>query len=154
MFLNLENIKPIESVDWLSIPSEEYGVMKEECYKVGKYELIMLKNPITVSNESLVDISYSMIAKLEGKNVLTINIERDDLRALADRFHCNVKEVQEDYKTKSNYGDWSYVLYSKEDREVLEKYTGDFNVQDLSIYFYETLLDTLECFDEMEKLFK
>ncbi len=154
MYLDLNNIKPIESVNWISIPSEKYGIMKDECYKVGKYELIMLKNPITVSNENLVDIAYSMIAKLDGKNVLTINVERDDLRALANHFHCNIRDVQEDYKTKSNYGDWSYVLYSNGDREVIEKYNGDFNVQDLSLYFYETLLDTLECFDEMEKLYK
>jgi len=154
MYFDLENIKPISSISWHSIPSEDYGLMKEECYKAGNYELLMFKNPLTASNENLVDIAYSMIVKLNGKNILTINVERDDLRALADSFHCNVKEVQEDYNTKSNYGDWNYVLYSHNEREVLEKYTGNFEVQDLSLYFCDTLLDTLESFDDMEKLYK
>ncbi len=152
MYLDIDCLKPITSLSWHSVPSEEYGIIKEECYKVGKYKLLMYKKPLILSNESLVEIEYSMIVKLDGENILTINLEKDDLRALSIKFNCSLKEMQSEYKTKSNYGSLHCVLYSSNDKEDLGIYTGDMDIMSLRLFFIETLLDTLECFDEVEAL--
>lgn len=153
MYLDIDELKPINSLSWHSIPSEEYGIIKKECYKVGKYELLMFKNPLILGNEALVEIEYSMIAKLNGNNVLTINLEKDDLRALSKSFNCSLKDIQEDYHTKKNYGKLHSVLYSSNDKEDLGIYTGENDIMSLRLFFVETLLDALDCFDEIEPLF-
>lgn len=154
MYLDLDNMKPITSLSWHSIPSEKYGIIKDECYKVGNYKLIMLKQPLTLSNENIVEIEYSMIVKYNNDNILTINLEKDDLRALALKFNCSLKEMQEEYNTKGVYGPLHSVLYSNNEREDLGIYTGDKNIRDLSLFFIDTLLDALECFDELEPLYE
>ncbi|MGD6732001.1 MAG: hypothetical protein ACPKMZ_13140 [Pleomorphochaeta sp.] len=153
MYIDNYNLKPLDALAWHSVPSDEYGVLKDECYKVGEYELIMLKNPITMSNENLVEIEYSMVAKKNGKIILAINLEKDDLKGLAASFGCSLKDVQEDYKTKSYYGPKHCVLYSHDEKEDMGVYTGDTDLMSLRIFFMDILLDTLDCLDEVEKLY-
>ena len=153
MNIDTNNLLPLDALAWHSLPSEEYGVIKEECYKVGDYELIMLKAPMTLGNENLAYIEYSMIAKLNGEMVLAINLEKDDLRELGSFFGCSLKQIQEDYKTKSNYGPQHCVLYSHDEKEDMGVYTGETDLMSLKIFFMEVLLDTLDCLDDVEKLY-
>ncbi len=154
MIVAKENLLPLDSLTWHSIPSEDYGVVNDECYKVNKYELKLLKNPLTLSGENLVAIEYSMIVKVDGDIILALNLEKDDLRALSSSFGCSLREIQEDYKTKSNYGPLHCVLYSHEEKEDMGQYTGEMDLMTLRIFFMDILLDTLDCFDEVEKLYK
>jgi hypothetical protein len=64
-----------------------------------------------------------------------------------------VKDIQEDYKTKSYYGPKHCVLYSHEEKEDMGVYTGDTDLMSLRIFFMDVLLDTLDCLDEVEKLY-
>lgn len=153
MYVDRDNLVPLDALTWHSLPSEEYGLIKEECYKAGEYELKMFKEPFTLGNENLVYIEYAMIAKLNGKPILAINLEKDDLRALADSFGCSLRQIQEDYKTKSNYGPIHCVLYSHDEKEDMGVYTGETDLMSLRLFFIETLLDTLDCCDEIVKLF-
>jgi hypothetical protein len=154
MLVDKHNFKPLNSLSWHSVPSETYGVIKDECYKVGDFELKMLKNPLTQSQENLVFIDYAMIAKYKGKIILAINLEKDDLRALATSFGCSLKDIQEEYKTKSYYGPIHCVLYSSDEKEDMGVYTGETDLMSLRIFFIEVILDTLDCLDEVEKLYQ
>jgi hypothetical protein len=153
MYLDIDELKKIDNLTWHSIPSDKFGIIKDECYKAGDYELIMLRNPVTISNESLVAIEYSMIVKLNGNNVLTVNLEKDDLRALSSSFGCKLKDMQEEYDTKSNYGPIHTVLYSYEDKEDLGVYNGETDLMSIKMFFIELLMDTLDCDEELEPLF-
>lgn len=153
MQVDINDLKPLDALAWHSVPSEEYGIVKEECYKVGEYELIMLKTPLTLSQENLVFIEYSMIVKHKSKMILAINLEKDDIKGLATSFCCSIKSLQEEYKTKSYYGPLHCVLYSHDEKEDLGPYTGDTDLMSLKIFFMDVLLDTLDCMDEVEKLY-
>ncbi len=153
MDVDINKLLPLDSLAWHSLPSEDYGLIKDECYKVGKYELKMFKTPSTLSGENLVYIEYSMVAKLNGKTVLAVNLEKDDLRSLSSSFGCSLKEMQEEYKTKSNYGPLHCVLYSYGEKEDMGTYTGETDLMNMRIFFMEILLDTLDSLDDVEKLY-
>lgn len=152
MLLKQSEIKPMDSLSFHSAPDENTGIIKSEEYKVGPYFLRMLKNPLTRSGENLVDIQYSLAVLKDNKLVLAVNLERDDYRGLAELFHCSVKSIQEDHKTRSYYGPLKCVVYSADEKEDQGIYEGEMDLMSLRVFMLDIALDTLGCIDEIEKV--
>lgn len=150
MTVDKDDLKGIEAIDWNTVPAIDSGVVKDCRYKVGEYELRLLKNPATTGSDELIDIVYSMVL-LSGKDILLYgNIERDNLRALAASLGVSTKELQAEYKTHTYFGPLRTVMYTAEAKEEQEVYEGNLADNDVALYLADFILDAIDCLDEME----
>ncbi|AEV29984.1 hypothetical protein SpiGrapes_2208 [Sphaerochaeta pleomorpha str. Grapes] len=143
MLLDVTTVEPIEALSWHSLPDIQDGVMKDEIWKCGDLVCSLLDNPRCKSGEDLVSIPYAMSVKRGKDLVLVISLEQDDLRALSLKLGCSLKELQEDYQTKSNFGPLHGFVYSQE-REDLGVYDYPMDLQSLRVFFLDTICDTFD----------
>lgn len=149
MYIDLDDLKEIDKLAWHSVPDENSGIIKGESYSIGDFNVRLLKNPYTKSGEVLVDILYSFVV-LKGKQlILAVNLEREDYRGLADSFGCNVRELQEENKTRSYYGPLRCVVYNAEEKEDQGVYSGDTDLMSVRVFLMEIALDILDVDDEL-----
>jgi len=150
MTVDKDDLKCIKALDWNTVPAIQSGVVKGCRYKVGKYELRLLKNPATIGSDELIDIIYSMVL-LSGEDIMVYgNIERDNLRALAASLGVSTKELQSEYKTHTYFGPLRTVIYSAEEKEEQETYEGKLADNEVALYLADFILDAIDCLDEME----
>ncbi|MFA5448082.1 MAG: hypothetical protein WC233_07370 [Sphaerochaeta sp.] len=146
MFLDPDTQEPIDPLLWHSLPDESVRFVHR--YKIGSLIATLYRNPPSRSEESLVAIPYSLVVRREGRTILVISLEMEDLRALALRFGCSVRELQIEYHTKGNWGPLVAYLYTKEKREYLGPFIGELSFANAVSYLLEEALDTFDMVDD------
>lgn len=146
MLLDVTTVEPIDALSWHSLPDIQDGVLKDEVWKCGDLVCTLLDNPRCKSGEDLVLIPYAMSVKRGKDLVLVVSLEQDDLRSLSLKLGCSLKELQEDYGTKSNFGPLHGFIYSQE-REDLGIYDDPMDLQSLRVFFLDTVCDTFDIVD-------
>ncbi|MCH3917887.1 MAG: hypothetical protein LKE40_10655 [Spirochaetia bacterium] len=149
MVVDAKALREIGNLDWNTVPVITSGVSKGSHFRAGKFEFRLLRNPLTQSDDALIDVVYSMVVLLEDRLVLFADIERDNLRELAFSLGCSPKTLQEEYGTHTYFGPLRAVVYSADEKEEQEAYNGTLEVQDVRVYLADLLMDTLDCLDEM-----
>jgi hypothetical protein len=143
MFLDVATVEPIDTLFWHSIPDMQDGVMQDEIWKCGDLVCTMLDHPRCNSGEDLVSIPYAMGAQRDGELVLVVSLEQEDLRAFSLRLGCSLRELQEEYGTKSNFGPLHGFVYGQE-REDLGVYDDSMDLQTLRVFFLDAICDTFD----------
>lgn len=143
MFLDVAAVEPIDTLFWHSLPDTDDGVMHDEIWKCGNLVCTMLDHPRCKSGEDLVSIPYAMAVERDGELVLVVTLEQDDLRSLSLKLGCSLRELQEEYGTKSNFGPLHGFVYQA-DREDLGVYDDPMDLQTLRVFFLDTVCDTFD----------
>ncbi|MDT4760987.1 hypothetical protein [Sphaerochaeta sp. PS] len=152
MLLDVTTLEKIDPLMWHSLPDANDGIIADEIWKCGPVVCTMLKNPRCKSGEDLVSIPYAMAVK-RGKNlVLVVSLEQEDLRSLSLNLGCSLKELQQDYGTKSNFSELRAYIYSKDEREDLGPYEEKLDLQRLRLFFLDTVCDTLDIVEPPEQV--
>ncbi len=146
MFLDPDTQEPIDPLIWHSLPDESTRPMQQ--WRFGSLIGTIYKNPPSRSEESLVAIPYSLAVRRQEKTILVISLEMEDLRALAQRFGCSVRELQLEYHTKGNWGPLVAYLYTKEKREYLGPFMGELTFANAVSYLLEEALDTFDMIED------
>jgi hypothetical protein len=143
MFLDAATVGPIDVLSWHSLPDIQDGVMKDEIWKCGDLVCTLLKNPRCKNGEDLVCIPYAMSVKRGKTLIFVVSLEQEDLRSLSLKLGCSLKELQEDYQTKSNFGPLHGYAYAQ-NREDLGIYDDRMDLQSLRVFFLDTICDTFD----------
>lgn len=144
MLLDVATQQAIDPLIWHSFPDEKDGIISDEIWACGDLVCTLHKNPRCKSGEDLVSIPYSMIVKREGKTILGVSLEQEDLRALSYKLGLSLRELQDDYQTKGNFSELRGYLYTNETREDLGLYEDGLDLQSVRIFMLETVCDTFD----------
>jgi hypothetical protein len=148
MLLDSTTQPVVDPLIWHSFPDETDGVLTDERYRCGDLVCTLLKNPVCKSGEDLVNIPYSMVAQRDGKTILAVSLEQEDLRSLSYKLGCSLRSLQEDYQTKGYYSELRAYLYTNEYREDLGLYDGGLDLQSVRIFLLEAVCDTFDILEE------
>ncbi|MDD3903528.1 MAG: hypothetical protein WC136_00940 [Sphaerochaeta sp.] len=152
MLLDATTLKKIDSLTWHSLPDVSDGVLPDEVWKCGDLVCTILKNPRCKSGEDLVYIPYAIGVKRGTSLVLVVSLEQEDLRSLSLKLGCSLRELQEDYSTKSNFGELRAYIYTKEEREDLGLYEGKLDMHSVRLFLLDTVCDTLDIVSAPEQI--
>jgi hypothetical protein len=143
MVLDAATVEPIDVLSWHSLPDIQDGVIKDEIWKCGDLVCTLLRNPRCKNGEDLVSIPYAMSVKRGKALIFVVSLEQEDLRSLSLKLGCSLKELQEDYQTKSNFGPLHGYVYAQ-NREDLGIYDDRMDLQSLRVFFLDTICDTFD----------
>jgi len=154
MILDIMTLKKIDPLLWHSLPDVNDGVIHDEIWKCGKVVCTMLKSPACKSGEDLVLIPYAMAVTHNGKLILVVSLEQEDLRSLSLKLGCSLKELQSDFQTKGNFSEPRCFLYTRETREDLGPYEEKIDQQVLRLFFLDTVCDNLDILEAPVQVLK
>lgn len=165
MLVDFKTLSPIERIRWHLLPNPNDGWLLGEAYRCGDAFCILQKRPACISGDDLVAIEWaaSILRKKAHapkkihkpmdayELVLSISIDQEDLRALADTSGTDLRELQEEYGTKGYFGPLHCKVYSADEYEDLGVYEGANTLEDVRQFLLDTVCDTLDILDEPEE---
>lgn len=165
MLVSFKDLSPIEKIRWHFLPDPEDGWIPEETYQCGEAFCILQKQPACISKDDLIAIEWSasVFRKISPaprkprrpldayELVLSISIDQEDLRALAETSGSDLKELQEEYGTKGYFGPLHCKVYTDEEYEDLGQYENAAKLDDVRQFLLDTVCDTLDLVEEPEK---
>lgn len=146
MFLDPDTQERVDALIWHSLPDESTRAL--QYWRIGSLVGVLYKNPPTRSNESLVAIPFSLVVKRGSETILVVSLEMEDLRSLALRFGCPLRQLQEEYQTKGSFAPVYAYRYAGDQREPLGPYGGSLSDAEATAYLLEAALDIFDLVDE------
>lgn len=146
MIINRILAEELDPFRFPNIPSTKKGVIKR--YKLEGMDLSFIRNGVPENMQSVVSISYAMTVEQEGECIFVISLEKEDLRVLSSMLGVSVKELQQDYMTKSFFGPEHIVMYGDERREDIGIYNGSRSEDDILSYFLEAVYDSFDSIED------
>ena len=111
----------------------------------------LLKNPIPVGEDSIVEIVWALVAEINGDVVYSIQIERDDLRILSSLTGESLRVLQEDYGIRGFFSPMKVTMYGSDTRESLGEYMGGKSEDEIVGYLLDAALDSLDVIEGPEE---
>ena len=108
MTIDRENPKPLDRSLSPNIASKGRAVKR---WKSEDVVFSLLRNPMPIGEDSIVEIVWALTAEIGGVVVYSIQIERDDLRILSSLTGESVRVLQEDYGIKGFFSPMKVTVY-------------------------------------------
>ena len=143
-----------EQVDmlWHQMIDVESGVISDERYGIKDIVLVLHKNPRMRGGEDLVYVPWAVSVQKDGKVILVVSIEQEDLRSLALTLGCSVRSLQEEKGTRSFFGDPRIVAYGGDRREDLGPYEGKMEKLEAKECLLDWALDIVDVIGDLQPL--
>ena len=110
--------------DWPTLVDIKTGVVMEDVDEESGLDLIFMKNPASLGDDSMVSISHSVAALRDGNMIFSASLESLDLRALSSALGESVKSLQNEYGIKGYFTPSRIILYGNGEKEDLGVYLG------------------------------
>ena len=146
MTIDRENISPIDRTLSPNIAGKGKEIKR---WKSEDVVFKLLKNPIPVGEDSIVEIVWALVAEINGDVVYSIQIERDDLRILSSLESLRV--LQEDYGIRGFFSPMKVTMYGSDTRESLGEYMGGKSEDEIVGYLLDAALDSLDVIEDPEE---
>lgn len=148
MTIDRENPKPLDRSLSPNIASKGRAVKR---WKSEDVVFSLLRNPMPIGEDSIVEIVWALTAEIGGVVVYSIQIERDDLRILSSLTGESVRVLQEDYGIKGFFSPMKVTVYGSGIREALGDYLGGKSEDEIIRYLLDAALDSLDVIEETEE---
>ena len=148
MTIDRENISPIDRTLSPNIAGRGREIKR---WKSEDVVFKLLKNPIPVGEDSIVEIVWALVAEINGNVVYSIQMERDDLRILSSLTGESLRVLQEDYGIRGFFSPMKVTMYGSGTRESLGEYLGGKSDDEIIGYLLDAALDSLDVIEDPEE---
>ena len=148
MTIDRENISPIDRTLSPNIAGKGKEIKR---WKSEDVVFKLLKHPIPVGEDSIVEIVWALVAEINGDVVYSIQIERDDLRILSSLTGESLRVLQEDYGIRGFFSPMKVTVYGSDTRESLGEYMGGKSEDEIVGYLLDAALDSLDVIEDPEE---
>ena len=148
MTIDRDNISPIDRTLSPNIAGKGREIKR---WKSEDVVFRILKNPIPVGEDSIVEIVWALVAEIDGDVVYSIQMERDDLRILSSLTGESLRVLQEDYGIRGFFSPMKVTMYGSDTRESLGEYIGGKSEDEIVGYLLDAALDSLDVIEDPEE---
>ena len=148
MTIDRDNISPIDRTLSPNIAGKGREIKR---WKSEDVVFRLLKNPIPVGEDSIVEIVWALVAEIDGDVVYSIQMERDDLRILSSLTGESLRVLQEDYGIRGFFSPMKVTMYGSDTRESLGEYIGGKSEDEIVGYLLDAALDSLDVIEDPEE---
>ena len=148
MTIDRDNISPIDMTLSPNIAGKGREIKR---WKSEDVVFRLLKNPIPVGEDSIVEIVWALVAEIDGDVVYSIQMERDDLRILSSLTGESLRVLQEDYGIRGFFSPMKVTMYGSGTRESLGEYLGGKSDDEIIGYLLDAALDSLDVIEDPEE---
>ena len=148
MTIDRDNMSPIDRTLSPNIAGKGREIKR---WKSEDVVFKLLKNPIPVGEDSIVEIVWALVAEINGNVVYSIQMERDDLRILSTLTGESLRVLQEDYGIRGFFSPMKVTMYGSGTRESLGEYLGGKRDDEIIGYLLDAALDSLDVIEDPEE---
>ena len=148
MTIDRDNMSPIDRTLSPNIAGKRREIKR---WKSEDVVFKLLKNPIPVGEDSIVEIVWALVAEINGNVVYSIQMERDDLRILSSLTGESLRVLQEDYGIRGFFSPMKVTMYGSGTRESLGEYLGGKSDDEIIGYLLDAALDSLDVIEDPEE---
>ena len=148
MTIDRDNMSPIDRTLSPNIAGRGREIKR---WKSEDVVFKLLKNPIPVGEDSIVEIVWALVAEINGNDVYSIQMERDDLRILSSLTGESLRVLQEDYGIRGFFSPMKVTMYGSGTRESLGEYLGGKSDDEIIGYLLDAALDSLDVIEDPEE---
>ena len=148
MTIDRDNMSPIDRTLSPNIAGRGREIKR---WKSEDVVFKLLKNPIPVGEDSIVEIVWALVAEINGNVVYSIQMERDDLRILSSLTGESLRVLQEDYGIRAFFSPIKVTMYGSGTRESLGEYLGGKSDDEIIGYLLDAALDSLDVIEDPEE---
>ena len=148
MTIDRDNMSPIDRTLSPNIAGRGREIKR---WKSEDVVFRLLKNPIPVGEDSIVEIVWALVAEINGNVVYSIQMERDDLRILSSLTGESLRVLQEDYGIRGFFSPIKVTMYGSGTRESLGEYLGGKSDDEIIGYLLDAALDSLDVIEDPEE---
>ena len=148
MTIDRDNMSPIDRTLSPNIAGRGREIKR---WKSEDVVFKLLKNPIPVGEDSIVEIVWALVAEINGNVVYSIQMERDDLRILSSLTGESLRVLQEDYGIRGFFSPMKVTMYGSGTRESLGEYLGGKSDDEIIGYLLDAALDSLDVIEDTEE---
>lgn len=148
MTIDRDNMSPIDRTLSPNIAGRGREIKR---WKSEDVVFKLLKNPIPVGEDSIVEIVWALVAEIDGDVVYSIQMERDDLRILSSLTGESLRVLQEDYGIRGFFSPIKVTMYGSGTRESLGEYLGGKSDDEIIGYLLDAALDSLDVIEDPEE---
>ena len=148
MTIDRDNMSPIDRTLSPNIAGRGREIKR---WKSEDVVFKLLKNPIPVGEDSIVEIVWALVAEINGNVVYSIQMERDDLRILSSLTGESLRVLQEDYGIRGFFSPIKVTVYGSGTRESLGEYLGGKSDDEIIGYLLDAALDSLDVIEDPEE---
>ena len=145
MTIDRDNMSPIDRTLSPNIAGRGREIKR---WKSEDVVFKLLKNPIPVGEDSIVEIVWALVAEINGNVVYSIQMERDDLRILSSLTGESLRVLQEDYGIRGFFSPMKVTMYGSGTRESLGEYLGGKSDDEIIGYLLDAALDSLDVIED------
>ena len=145
MTIDRDNMSPIDRTLSPNIAGRGREIKR---WKSEDVVFKLLKNPIPVGEDSIVEIVWALVAEIDGDVVYSIQMERDDLRILSSLTGESLRVLQEDYGIRGFFSPMKVTMYGFGTRESLGEYLGGKSDDEIIGYLLDAALDSLDVIED------
>ena len=148
MTIDRDNMSPIDRTLSPNIAGRGREIKR---WKSEDVVFRLLKNPIPVGEDSIVEIVWALVAEINGNVVYSIQMERDDLSILSSLTGESLRVLQEDYGIRGFFSPIKVTMYGSGTRESLGEYLGGKSDDEIIGYLLDAALDSLDVIEDPEE---
>ena len=148
MTIDRDNMSPIDRTLSPNIAGRGREIKR---WKSEDVVFKLLKNPIPVGEDSIVEIVWALVDEINGNVVYSIQMERDDLRILSSLTGESLRVLQEDYGIRGFFSPMKVTMYGSGTRESLGEYLGGKSDDEIIGYLLDAALDSLDVIEDPEE---
>ena len=148
MTIDRDNMSPIDRTLSPNIAGRGREIKR---WKSEDVVFKLLKNPIPVGEDSIVEIVWALVAEINGNVVYSIQMERDDLRILSSLTGESLRVLQEDYGIRGFFSPMKVTMYGSGTIESLGEYLGGKSDDEIIGYLLDAALDSLDVIEDPEE---
>ena len=148
MTIDRDNMSPIDRTLSPNIAGRGREIKR---WKSEDVVFKLLKNPIPVGEDSIVEIVWALVAEINGNVVYSIQMERDDLMILSSLTGESLRVLQEDYGIRGFFSPMKVTMYGSGTRESLGEYLGGKSDDEIIGYLLDAALDSLDVIEDPEE---
>ena len=148
MTIDRDNMSPIDRTLSPNIAGRGREIKR---WKSEDVVFKLLKNPIPVGEDSIVEIVWALVAEINGNVVYSIQMERDDLRILSSLTGESLRVLQEDYGIRGFFSPMKVTMYGSGTRESLGEYLSGKSDDEIIGYLLDAALDSLDVIEDPEE---
>ena len=148
MTIDRDNMSPIDRTLSPNIAGRGREIKR---WKSEDVVFKLLKNPIPVGEDSIVEIVWALVAEINGNVVYSIKMERDELRILSSLTGESLRVLQEDYGIRGFFSPMKVTMYGSGTRESLGEYLGGKSDDEIIGYLLDAALDSLDVIEDPEE---
>lgn len=125
MILDKDSASELTVRDWPTLSDIRTGLVRKDLDEETGLDLLFMRNPASLGDDSMVSITHSIAALRDGKMIFSAALESLDLRSLSSALGESVKNLQAEYGVRGYLTPQRIVIYGNGEKEDLGIYLGD-----------------------------